>query len=233
MALALTEFEALCAFCPHEELLVALDSVPELAECCGAARVQALRASTDCSAARRAALQAAFHEVMACPPERAAAFVERMCVRLQAEAAGGRQLSARELLTLRLELQVCADRGAGSVGGEGGLVACSVLQQRWQPPPCGCPRTPPPPLQLSPLQTCPPSFAAPLPSCSCSTPATWACWPPGSSTTCACSRGRRWHCRPTSRTRTSAGRSWSAWPLRVGCRCVCVCVWGGGVLGGL
>ncbi|PSC70267.1 mannose-6-phosphate isomerase 1 [Micractinium conductrix] len=111
MALALTEFEALCAFCPHEELLVALDSVPELAECCGAARVQALRASTDCSAARRAALQAAFHEVMACPPERAAAFVERMCVRLQAEAAGGRQLSARELLTLRLELQYPGDVG--------------------------------------------------------------------------------------------------------------------------
>jgi mannose-6-phosphate isomerase class I len=36
MAVALSEFEALCGFCPHERLQEALREVPELAECVGA-----------------------------------------------------------------------------------------------------------------------------------------------------------------------------------------------------
>lgn len=111
MALAITEFEALCSFCPHEELLSALDTVPELAECCGAAHVAALRASQPGSPARCAALAAAFHEVMACPAGLARAYVERMCARLQREAAEGRELTPRELLALRLELQYPGDVG--------------------------------------------------------------------------------------------------------------------------
>ncbi|KAL4435203.1 hypothetical protein ABPG77_001885 [Micractinium sp. CCAP 211/92] len=111
MALAITEFEALCSFCPHEELLAALDTVPELAECCGAAHVAALRASRPGSPARRDALAAAFHQVMACPAERARGYVERMCARLQHEAAAGRELTPRELLALRLELQYPGDVG--------------------------------------------------------------------------------------------------------------------------
>lgn len=111
MALALTEFEALCSFAPHEELLASLASVPELAECCGAARVDALRAAPECSAQRRAALADAFHAVMACPPDAAAAHVQRMCARLEAAATGGRVLSAREALTLRLQEQYPGDVG--------------------------------------------------------------------------------------------------------------------------
>ena len=109
MALAITEFEALCAFVPHAELLESLEACPELAECCGSQGVEALRAAAsapDGSPQRTAALRAAFHEVMACPAERAAAYVARMCERLKADAAAGRQLSPRELLSLRLELQV-------------------------------------------------------------------------------------------------------------------------------
>jgi mannose-6-phosphate isomerase len=111
MALALTEFEALCSFAPHEELLAALQGVPELAACCGAERVAALRASAAPGDARRSALRDAFHEVMACPPERASAAVHALCARLEAEAAGGRALSGREELTLRLHAQYPGDVG--------------------------------------------------------------------------------------------------------------------------
>lgn len=114
MALAITEFEALCSFVPHEELLATLGSVPELAECCGPARVTALHAavaSPPGSPARRAALADAFHAVMACPPAEAEAFVERMCERLKAKAAAGQPLSPHELLALRLELQYPGDVG--------------------------------------------------------------------------------------------------------------------------
>ncbi|EFN52038.1 hypothetical protein CHLNCDRAFT_139231 [Chlorella variabilis] len=111
MALALSEFEALCSFVPHEELVAALRAVPELAACCGEARVAALAAAAPCGAQRRQALKAAFHAVMACPAERAAECVRALCSRLEREAAAGRQLSAREQLTLRLQRQYPGDVG--------------------------------------------------------------------------------------------------------------------------
>jgi mannose-6-phosphate isomerase len=111
MALALTEFEALCSFAPHEELLAAFDSVPELADCCGAERVAAYRDSPEGSPQRRAALREAFGHLMACPPALAAAAVAAMCSRLQADAAGGRELSPRQALALRLQEQYPGDVG--------------------------------------------------------------------------------------------------------------------------
>jgi mannose-6-phosphate isomerase len=111
MALALSEFEALCSFVPHEELLAAFDAVPEMAACCGPERVAAYRSSSACSLQRRQALSDAFHAVMACPPECAAACVRAVCERLTREAAAGRQLSPRELLTLRLQQQYPGDVG--------------------------------------------------------------------------------------------------------------------------
>lgn len=136
MALALTEFEALCAFVPHAELLESLEACPELAECCGSRCVEGLQAAAsapDGSPQRTAALRAAFHEVMACPPERAAAFVARMCERLKADAAAGRQLSPRELLSLRLELQVGAGGALQCVSSAGAcrgwvLHCCSAVR---------------------------------------------------------------------------------------------------------
>ena len=44
MAIALTDFEALCGFVGHEELVRALDATPELAACVGPDPVAALHA---------------------------------------------------------------------------------------------------------------------------------------------------------------------------------------------
>lgn len=50
MALALSEFDALCGFCPMEELQAALREVPELAECVGEPRASALLAAREADA---------------------------------------------------------------------------------------------------------------------------------------------------------------------------------------
>lgn len=47
MALALSEFDALCGFCPMEELQAALREVPELAECVGEPHTSALCAARE------------------------------------------------------------------------------------------------------------------------------------------------------------------------------------------
>ena len=66
MAIALTDFEALCGFVGHEELVRALDATPELAACVGPAPVAALQAAGADSKARRAALRQAFTALMLC-----------------------------------------------------------------------------------------------------------------------------------------------------------------------
>lgn len=47
MALALSEFDALCGFCHMEELQAALREVPELAECVGEPHTSALLATRE------------------------------------------------------------------------------------------------------------------------------------------------------------------------------------------
>ena len=66
MAIALTDFEALCGFVGHEELVRALDATPELAACVGPDPVAALHAAGANSKARRAALRQAFTALMVC-----------------------------------------------------------------------------------------------------------------------------------------------------------------------
>ena len=66
MAIALTNFEALCGFVGHEELVCALDATPELAACVGPDPVAALRAAGADGKARRAALRQAFTALMLC-----------------------------------------------------------------------------------------------------------------------------------------------------------------------
>ena len=63
MAIAISDFEALCSFVPHSELVAALHSVPELRECVGEVAADGL-----CSAlpGDKAALQTAFTALMTC-----------------------------------------------------------------------------------------------------------------------------------------------------------------------
>jgi mannose-6-phosphate isomerase len=109
MALALSEFEALCGFAPHAEVAAALAAVPELRECCGAAAADAYAASDE--AGRKAALAAAFTALMTAPPEAVRSAVARMAARLGAAAAAGRPLGAKEALVLRLNEQYPGDVG--------------------------------------------------------------------------------------------------------------------------
>jgi len=66
MAIALTDFEALCGFVAHEDLVEALAGAPELAACVGRERVAALRTAGGGGDARRAALREAFTALMLC-----------------------------------------------------------------------------------------------------------------------------------------------------------------------
>ena len=108
MAVALSDFEALCGFCPHVELAAALVGVPELRECCGAAPTAAYLASLP--DARPAALQAAFTALMTAQPQTYQKCIAAMVARLQ-EASKSRGLSPKEALVLRLNAQYPGDVG--------------------------------------------------------------------------------------------------------------------------
>ncbi len=87
MAIALTDFEALCGFVAHEELVEALAGAPELAACVGRERVAALRTAGGGGGARRAALREAFTALMLCDAG------EVRAVRCAQGRAGRRRLS--------------------------------------------------------------------------------------------------------------------------------------------
>ena len=71
MAIAITDFEALCDFVPLEELAAAVSSVPELRDCIGDAPASALT-SDDGSAGSwaKSSLKEAFSALMTCPPKK-------------------------------------------------------------------------------------------------------------------------------------------------------------------
>eukprot|EP00887_Chlorella_sp_A99_P008092 scaffold12.g8092.t1 len=110
MAVALSDFEALCSFCGHEELAVALGGgVPELRALCGA---RAVDAYLDAPPAGRAGpLRAAFTALMTAPAAPVAAATRAMCARLEVAAAAGVRLSPKEALVLRLQAQYPDDVG--------------------------------------------------------------------------------------------------------------------------
>ena len=74
MAIAITDFEALCDFVPPEELAEAVSSVPELRDCIGdapAAALQKLGKNGGLAAgADKEALKEAFSALMTCPPKK-------------------------------------------------------------------------------------------------------------------------------------------------------------------
>jgi mannose-6-phosphate isomerase len=108
MALALTEFEALCQFVGQAELAAAVEAVPELLECTGDALAEALIHGQPADAAQH--LRGAFRALMVCDAEVVAGAISRMDARLRAEAAS-RPLSDKERLVLRLNEQYPGDVG--------------------------------------------------------------------------------------------------------------------------
>jgi len=108
MAIALSDFEALCGFCPHEELTAALQGVPELRECCGNAACEMYLSSPP--SARREALKAAFTALMTADTALVQRCIDSMVKRLH-EARMTRSLSAKEQLVLRLNDQYPGDVG--------------------------------------------------------------------------------------------------------------------------
>ncbi|KAK9901534.1 hypothetical protein WJX75_001100 [Coccomyxa subellipsoidea] len=103
MAIALTDFEALCGFVEHGELVQALASVPELRSVVGEAAAAAIEASGS-----KAALKAAFTALMTADASTVATAIQAMTKRLLSER---RPLTDKEKLVLRLNEQYPLDVG--------------------------------------------------------------------------------------------------------------------------
>lgn len=108
MALALTEFEALCEFVDHDQLVEAFQTVPELRECTNDVLADAYIQSS--AADRKQALQQAFSALMVCDETVVAVAVDKMARRLQQESEQ-RELSVKEKLVVRLNDQYPQDVG--------------------------------------------------------------------------------------------------------------------------
>ncbi|EFJ44150.1 hypothetical protein VOLCADRAFT_65163 [Volvox carteri f. nagariensis] len=116
MALALSDFEALCGFASIAELQERLRRVPELALLVGQQHVDALLAlpttiaEEDDETASKAAKQTAFTALMTAPQEAVTAAVRGLVERLKA-IAPGEELTPHEALALRLNEQFPDDVG--------------------------------------------------------------------------------------------------------------------------
>eukprot|EP00803_Ostreobium_quekettii_P002277 evm.model.scf_18.10 EVM.evm.TU.scf_18.10 scf_18:66555-69588(-) len=130
MAIALTDFEALCSFVSNGELAEALTSCPELRHCVGDKQVDALLQG---ASIEKEALKGAFTALMMCAPDVVSESVTQLCARLEAEA-GNRPLTKKERLVLRLNEQYPKDVGV--------LASYFLNQERlwsaWRPPTTSC-----------------------------------------------------------------------------------------------
>ncbi|KAG2437253.1 hypothetical protein HXX76_005916 [Chlamydomonas incerta] len=118
MALALSDFEALCGFSATPQLQARLAATPELAGLVGTRQVAALAALPAGAAgqddpAAKQALKAAFTHLMTAPPAAVTEAVRRLVARLQAKQAaqGAAALTEHEALALRLNGQFPDDVG--------------------------------------------------------------------------------------------------------------------------
>ncbi|RDY03316.1 Mannose-6-phosphate isomerase 2, partial [Mucuna pruriens] len=111
MALAVTEFEALCGFVTLKELKAVL-TVPEVMELVGAENVNLLLQITDEDGEVKVKpiLQTLFTEVMSASKERVTGAVDRLRSRLHRESQV-RQLTVKEQLVLQLDKQYPSDVG--------------------------------------------------------------------------------------------------------------------------
>ncbi|KAF8399107.1 hypothetical protein HHK36_014973 [Tetracentron sinense] len=112
MALALTEFEALCGFVSLEELKAVLHSVPEIVELVGSVDTdQVFHVNEqDRKDKIRAILQSIFTQLMSASKDAISNMVSKMKSRLNIENKV-RELTDKEQLVLRLEKQYPADVG--------------------------------------------------------------------------------------------------------------------------
>ncbi|CAL5220012.1 g1957 [Coccomyxa viridis] len=107
MAIAITDFEALCGFVPHQELTEALKSVPELRDLIGDVAASAVETTGS-----KAALKAAFGILMTAEASKVATAIKAMESRLKAiQKSGERPLTDKEELALRLNKQYPQDVG--------------------------------------------------------------------------------------------------------------------------
>lgn len=108
MAIALSDFEALCGFCAEQEISETLGSVPEFAECCGEKLVgKYLHSNRE---GKAAALKEIFTCLMTMENDQASTLVKKLIVRLEKEMEH-RPLTKKELLALRLDQQYPSDIG--------------------------------------------------------------------------------------------------------------------------
>jgi mannose-6-phosphate isomerase len=108
MAIALTEFEALCGFCSNEEIKSALQEVPELRGICGERRCRAYASSSP--GGRKEALRDLFTALMTADKIQVHRTISSIMERLQ-QAASSRPLTPKEELTIRLNDQYPSDVG--------------------------------------------------------------------------------------------------------------------------
>ncbi|PSS33595.1 Mannose-6-phosphate isomerase [Actinidia chinensis var. chinensis] len=112
MALALTEFEALCGFISLEELKDVLQNVPELAEAVGTecANQVLYISSQDGEEKVKEVLQSMFTELMSASKDVISKALSKLKTRLDM-ASEVRQLTDKEQLVVRLETQYPSDVG--------------------------------------------------------------------------------------------------------------------------
>ncbi|KAF9663983.1 hypothetical protein SADUNF_Sadunf17G0108700 [Salix dunnii] len=115
MALAVTEFEALCSFISLEELKAVLRDVPEIVELVGSAEVNELLQINkhDHEEKVKSVLRSAFTRLMSASKEMTAEVISNLKGRLYTESKI-RQLTGKEQLVLQLEKQYPADIGVVS-----------------------------------------------------------------------------------------------------------------------
>ncbi|XP_009591548.1 mannose-6-phosphate isomerase 1-like [Nicotiana tomentosiformis] len=112
MALALTEFEALCGFISLEELKMIVQTVPEIIEVVGNAHAeQVLDLNEDGEKEKvKLVLQSVFTEIMSASKDMIAEVIAKLISRLHIKNQA-RQLTEKEQVVLRLEKQYPADVG--------------------------------------------------------------------------------------------------------------------------
>ncbi|KAG2488964.1 hypothetical protein HYH03_012581 [Edaphochlamys debaryana] len=117
MALALSDFEALCGFASTQELQDRLRGVPELASLVGpqaAGALLALEPGSGAGEEAKQALRTAFTRLMTASPEAVTGAVRSLVERLKREQDSGTALSPHEALALRLNTQFPDDVGVFS-----------------------------------------------------------------------------------------------------------------------
>ncbi|WJX80591.1 Mannose-6-phosphate isomerase [Trifolium repens] len=112
MALAMTNFEALCGFIPLKELKAVIHTVPEVVDLVGAENANLVLQTSDQNGEEKVkpVLQAVFTHFMSASKEIVTDAVNRLINRLHKESEV-RLLTEKELLVLRLENQYPSDIG--------------------------------------------------------------------------------------------------------------------------